>query len=134
MITGKSGEDHMNDLDVAAYIDRGLEPERLIAIEDHLAYCEQCRENLIKAQELVAHSRRPRVYVRAAMMLATAAAIALIAIPSLRNSVTNRDSMRASGEAQPLVAYGPVGEIKSAPLKFTWASVRDALSYHITVT
>jgi hypothetical protein len=124
----------MNDIDVAAYIDRGLKPHRLSEIEEHLAYCEDCRENLVKAQEIVSRSRRTPIYVRSAVILAAAAAVALVAIPTLRRSTDPRDSMRASGDARPLAVYGPIGDIRSRPVRFTWSAIPGALSYHLTVT
>jgi anti-sigma factor RsiW len=134
MNSGNFGERHMNDLDVAAYIDRGLEPRRLTEVEEHLAYCEECRENLVKAQELVTRSRAPRSYVRPIAVLAAAAAVILVAIPSLKRTADTRDSMRASGDASPLLIYGPVGETRTIPVRFTWGAVPGALSYHLTVT
>ena len=123
----------MNDIDVAAYIDRGLKPHRLTEIEEHLAYCEECRKNLVKAQELVSRSRRTPMYVRSVVILA-AAAIALVAIPTLRRSTDTSDSMRASGDARPLAVYGPIGDITSRSVRFTWSAIPGALSYHLTVT
>ena len=124
----------MNDLDIAAYIDRGLEQKRLTEIEEHLAYCEECRKNLVKTQELVTASRRPRSYVRSLVIVAAAAAIAIVAMPSLRRTADTNDRMRASGDAGPLTVYGPTGEIRSTPVRFTWGAFPGVLSYHLTLT
>lgn len=134
MTSGNIGDGHMNDLDVAAYIDRGLKPQRLTEIEDHLAYCEECRENLVKAQELVTRSSNSRRYVRSIIVVAAAAAVAFVALPSLRKGMDSSDTMRASAISQPLVIYGPVGDVTSSPVRFTWGKVSGALSYHLTVT
>jgi anti-sigma factor RsiW len=134
MNSGNAGDDHMNDLDVAAYIDRGLKPQRLTEIEEHLAYCEECRENLVKAQELVSHSSASRNYLRYVALAAAAAVVAIVAMPSLRNTPDRSDVMRAAAAAYPLAVYGPVGDVTSSPVRFTWARVPNALSYHLSVT
>jgi hypothetical protein len=134
MNSGTFGEGHMNDIDVAAYIDRGLKPHRLIEVEEHLAYCEECRENLVKAQELVSRSRHNPWYARSVVIVAAAAAVALVAVPSLRRATEARDSIRASGDVRPLAVYGPVGDIRSTPVRFTWSAIPGALAYHLTVT
>lgn len=134
MNSGNPGDGHMNDLEVAAYIDRGLKPQKLTEIEEHLAYCQECRENLVKAQELVSHSSSPRRYIRYGIIAAAAAAIALVAVPSLRNAPDTIDVMRGTTASQPLTVYGPLGDIKSTSVRFTWASIPGALSYHLNVT
>ena len=125
----------MNDLDIAAYIDRGLKPQRRAEVEEHLADCGECRENVVKAGELVAKSRRPSLIIRSVALLA-AAAVMIVAVPSIRSRWTpeSRPMMRDGSDSPRLVAYGPVGEVKSPIVAFTWASATDALSYRITIT
>ena len=136
MTVGEYGDGHMNDLDIAAYIDRGLKPERRAQIEEHLADCGECRENLVKAEELVGKSRRPQLIGRYVALLA-AAAVMIVAVPSIRSRPTSERPAvtRDDNDSARLIAYGPVGEVKSpGVVAFTWASAPDALSYRITVT
>ena len=125
----------MNDLDIAAYIDRGLRPERRAQVEEHLADCGECRENLVKAEELVGKSRRPQLIGRYVALLA-AAAVIVVAVPSIRSRSASEGPAvtRDDTDAMRLVAYGPIGEVRPSSVAFTWASAPDALSYRITVT
>src|SRR4051812_15699933 len=34
---------HISDRDAKAYLERELEPERLLAVDEHLANCDECR-------------------------------------------------------------------------------------------
>ncbi|HXV16476.1 MAG TPA: zf-HC2 domain-containing protein, partial [Gemmatimonadaceae bacterium] len=110
------GEGHMKDLEIAAYLDRGLRPDQMDRIEEHLSRCADCRENVVKTQEIVAHERRSRRLFHRGLFLAAAAAVLLVALPSLRSSMNNAPAVitRSSEQATAaIVAYGPVGETTS---------------------
>jgi hypothetical protein len=105
-------------------------------IEEHLSRCADCRENVVKTQEIVAHERRSRRLLHRGLFLAVAAAVLLVALPSLRSSMNNAPAVitRSSEQATAaIVAYGPVGETRS-PVRFVWGATADALSYRLTVS
>ncbi|HZI99663.1 MAG TPA: zf-HC2 domain-containing protein [Gemmatimonadaceae bacterium] len=125
----------MTDLEIAAYLDRGLQREKLDQFEEHLSQCAECRDNLMRTQEVVGRSRRSSRFIRSGTIILAAAAVALMAVPSLRRwGASEAPVMRGDNGAAPLVAYGPLGEISTLPVRFVWASARDAMSYRITVT
>jgi hypothetical protein len=129
------GERHMTDLEIAAFVDNGLDTRKRSEIEDHLVRCGECRENVIRTQDIIDRSRRSRRLASAAVVVLAAAAITLIAVPTLRrSSIDNRDAIRADDNTSSLVAYGPIGDLKAAPSRFTWGSLRGAISYRITLT
>ena len=130
------GEGHVRDLEIAAYLDRGLRPDQMDRIEEHLSRCADCRENVVKTQEIVAHERSSRRWMQTGLFLATAAAVLFVALPSLRSAMNKEALVRTrSNEQGPpaIVAYGPVGE-SASPVRFVWGRAVDALSYRLTVS
>jgi len=130
------GEDHVKDIDIAAYLDRGLGPDQLERVEEHLSSCSYCRENVIKTQELVAAAHRPRRFYHGIAIIAAAAAVAIFAVPTLR-PLLNRDArnvLRDDGAKAGIVAYGPIGEVTGPGLRFTWGASAGALSYRLSLT
>lgn len=125
----------MTDLEIAAYLDRGLQREKLDQFEEHLSQCAECRDNLIRTQEVVGRSRRSSRFMRSGAIILAAATVALVAIPSLRKwGPSDGTVMRGENGIAPLIAYAPLGEVSSNPVRFVWASTRDAMSYRITVS
>jgi len=125
----------MTDLEIAAYVDRGLDGRKRDEIEDHLVRCAECRESVIRTQDIVDRTRRSRRLLRTAAVVLAAAAIALVAVPSLRrSSIEKRDALRSDDNGTSMVAYGPIGELKSVPSRFTWSTVAGAISYRRTLT
>ena len=134
MDSSEYGEGHMSDLEIAAYIDHGLPSSRLDEVEDHLAHCAICRDNVVQTQAFLKRSRRSQWLSRAAAVMLAAAAIAIVAVPSIRRSfMPDRDVMRDGNTASSIRVYGPIGEVK-APSRFVWGSLPGVLSYHITIT
>jgi len=124
----------MNELEIAAYLDRrlsGVERER---VESHLAGCAECREELVETHKLLRRARRPRVlFIMGAA--AAAAALTLLVGPGLlqRPTVTADSLLRHDDSPATLVAHGPLGEVRPGPLRFVWASEPRATTYRLTV-
>jgi hypothetical protein len=130
-----AGEGHMSDLDIAAYVDHALHGDKLEAIEEHLVQCAMCRDNVVHSHEIVSRSRRNQRITRSAVVLLAAAAIVVVAVSTTKRPFPeSRDAMRSGSTEQTLIAYGPIGEVKSPVSRFTWGSAPQALSYHITIT
>lgn len=126
----------MKELEIAAYLDRGLPAQERDRIEDHLAECADCRQNVVEAQALLEKVRKPRRLVRVGMLVAAAAALLIVMRPGMLSRGDVADSrMRTETTAAPaLVAHGPVGETSARPLRFMWSADANALSYRLSVT
>jgi anti-sigma factor RsiW len=134
MVPDNYGEGHMSDLEIAAYLDHGLPPNKMDEIEEHLARCPACRDNVVSTQAFISRSRRSQRLTKVAAVLLAAAAITVVAVPSIRKSNLDREAMRSEETVARLRVYGPIGETKQAPERFMWGSDPTALTYHVTIT
>ena len=123
----------MTDLDIAAYVDRGLSADRSEAFEEHLSQCASCRDNVIKTQQILARPTAASRFARSALIVLAAAVVLVVALPSLRTERAPTVTMRGDTPPATLLAYGPLGEVQSSAIRFTWGSVKDGLSYHLSV-
>ena len=125
----------MNDLELAAYLDRRLSGPERERVESHLAGCPECRSELIEARQLLRQSRRPRRRMVGGL-LAAAAALILVVRPAMetRSPAGASSPMRAAPDAEVMVAYGPVGESSSASPTFAWGAESGASTYRLTLT
>jgi hypothetical protein len=124
----------MNELEIAAYLDRRLSGAERERAESHLAGCPECRTEVIEADRLLRRMRRPRVFLIMGMAAAAAAVILLVGPGLLRHRAVTPDSLvRDGGQTPPIVAYGPIGEVASAPLRFVWAAEPGATTYRLTI-
>jgi hypothetical protein len=126
----------MTELDIAGYIDRGLGAQRRDDIEDHLAVCAECRQNLAESQRLVNRVRRPR-RIAAAGGLIGLAAVALIFVRAPLSKTSNLPQERVMREATPstkIPAYAPIGTISQQNVRFIWGTAPRASAYRITLS
>ncbi len=125
----------MNDLELAAYLDRRLTGGEQERVESHLAGCAECRNELLETRQLLRQNRRPR-RIMIGGLLAAAAALILVVRPATenRNPAEVPSPMRAGQDAAVMVAYGPIGEASSASPAFVWGAERGASTYRLTVT
>jgi hypothetical protein len=135
MGTVDSGDNrHVNELELAGYLDGGLIPSERDRIEAHLADCATCRRDVLESRVLLRRVRlRRRVMVGGA---AAAAAIILLAMPLMRGEplLDRTDVTRADPAPSALVSYGPTGETRIGAVRFIWGGVRDAVTYRLSVT
>jgi len=128
----------VNDLQVAAYLDRGLSAAERDQIEAHLAECAECRRHVLDTDELMQRVRRPKRLVIGSTVVAAAAAAALIivAVPSFRRSdgALENPLYRDAAASSSLIAYGPAGESRVGSLRFVWSPAHRAMSYRLTVS
>jgi hypothetical protein len=125
----------MNDLELAAYLDRRLAGRDQERIESHLAGCAECRNELLETKQLLRRSRRPRT-IAIGSFLAAAAALILVVRPAMtpRSPAEAAAPMRAGQDAAMMVAYGPIGESSSVSPAFSWGANQRASTYRLTVT
>jgi Putative zinc-finger len=77
----------MNDVQVAAYLDRRLSPLEREQVEAHLAECVECRQEIVDTHQFLRRRRRSRPLLLSGV-LAAAAALSLVALPSLPDPST----------------------------------------------
>lgn len=124
----------MNELEIAAYLDRRLTSVERERVESHLADCAECREEMIESHKLLRRARRPRVLFLIGVAAAAAVVTLLIGPGLLRQSSMTADSLvRDDGAPSAIVAHGPIGEVPVASLRFVWAAVPGAATYRLTV-
>jgi anti-sigma factor RsiW len=126
-------DDHLTDVEIAAYLDRTLSPSLRDRAENHLAACPDCRRHLLETRELLERVRRPRKYLIGGTVAAAAVLALLIARPNV-SSIDRPDLMRNDEAAVPLLAYGPMGPVIAAETRFVWSAAPGAQSYRLTVS
>lgn len=126
----------MNDLQIAAYLDRGVSGTERDQIEAHLAECAECRRHVLDTDELMQRVRRPKRLVIGSALVAAAAALIIVAMPSLRRSDGTLENplYRDVPASSSLIAYGPTGESRVGSLRFVWSPAQGAMSYRLTVS
>jgi hypothetical protein len=125
----------MNELQIAAYLDRGLSSADRDKVEDHLADCADCRAEVLETQQLVKRVRRPRrTFIGVTIIAAAAVTLFMVKTPfRASDRGSNAVLVRNGGTELTIVAYGPTGEVRS-PIRFIWAPLKDAMTYHLTVS
>jgi len=123
----------MDELEVAAYLDRRLPEDERSRLEGHLAGCRACREELIELELLRHRLRRPgRLAVAAAMATAAAAAVVFVVWPGI--GARDKEAIRGTQIGNALVAYGPIGETSLESIRFVWGAAPHATTYRLTVS
>jgi hypothetical protein len=123
---------HVTDTEIAAYLDRTLTTAERDRVEDHLAACPDCRQQLLETKELLERVRRPRNLLISGAL--AAAAVVVFFVVRADSDRTEGTLMRSDGAAAPLVAYGPLGTTASAGLRFVWSAAPARESYRLSVS
>jgi hypothetical protein len=128
----------VTDLQIAAYLDRGVSGAERDRIEAHLVECPECRRHVLDNEELIQRVRRPKRLLIGSTVVAAAAAAAVIivAVPSFRggDAVLGNPLYRDAVASSSLIAYGPTGESRLGSLRFVWSPAPGAMSYRLTVS
>jgi hypothetical protein len=127
----------MTDLELAAYVDRGLSTSDRTRVESHLAVCAECREQVAGTTTLVELANRPRrmtVGISAALAAAAVIAFLLINPRNAQRQLPAPDLTRAAAAATALTAYGPSGAAQRSHLRFMWGSASSGASYRLTIS
>ena len=126
----------MNEFEVAAYLDRQLQPADRTRIERHLVACGECRTEIAELSHHLARGRRRRLAVAGGLLVATAAALILVIRPAGVRTPEGAASslLREAANSAPLIGYGPGGEIALRSLRFVWAPAPNATAYRLTVS
>jgi anti-sigma factor RsiW len=135
-----NGETHVDDLELAAFVDGGLDADARRRVEAHLVECADCRGMVTTTGRLLAAPlRRPR---RRNLLLGAMAAAAVLLVTLVPRNEPSRSPPRTR-EAE---VVGPTG-IEFAPeappdralvrpdtLAFYWTSAGEQATYQITVS
>lgn len=127
----------MDELQIAAYLDRRLPAGERELAEAHLASCSDCREELIQAHRVLSTVRRRRGLKVAVSVLASAALVVIVVRSTQHGGNTAGragPALRATGDTPSLLAHGPEGDTPLAALRFVWGSAPATASYRLTLT
>lgn len=137
------GGSHLSAETISAYLDRSLGADELRGVEEHLADCPECRDEVSGAARLVDGSgvhplRRPLTW---AGVVAAAAVAGLLLFPAAEPDAT-RDPLRTGTDSvatgslgiSGTVIVGPVvdGE-DSSPVALVWTSLGTGATYRASV-
>jgi hypothetical protein len=131
--SSEAGNNHLTEVQIAAYIDRTLTDAQRETVEDHLASCPDCRQQMLETKELIERMKRPRTFLIGGT-LAAAAAVAFLILRPGQASIDQRSVMRGGESAPALAAYGPIGDVTRARLLFVWSDAPGAESYRLTLS
>ena len=141
----ETGDPHLRDDVLAAYLDGVLTEQKRASANAHLADCVSCRDELVALSALARSTERPRRLLRLAGPAAAIAAALLIAV--LGPWRTSRHVDDTSGRLREPVGIGrssPGGLRAISPfegaampadsVRFTWRSHAPGAGYRVTVT
>ena len=112
---------HVTDTEIAAYLDRTLTASERDRVEDHLAGCPDCRQQVLETKDVLQRVHRPRSLLIGGAVAAAAVVVFLVARPG-PGTTDQHALMRSDGAAAPLVAYGPLGTTSDVGVKFVWSA------------
>src|SRR5256885_13257150 len=134
-MNSQDSADHLTDLELAAYIDKGMSAADSARAESHLADCPECRRHLVETKLLIDQRDRPRTLVKVAATLAAAAVVAFL-IVSPRTSLRQAEPearLRTGASTDAIAAYAPIGEVSRSPVRFAWTSAGKNSVYRLTL-
>ena len=125
---------HLENGEVAAYLDGALSPSERTRVEAHLADCDACRMEVIDVGRLVRARPSPRRWYLPVAAVAAAAAAILLLIPR-----PEQDTLEPPDYREPVitttvapVAIAPRGAIRTAG-RLIWSSAPHADRYQVAV-
>jgi hypothetical protein len=127
--------EHINDAELAAYMDRNVAAADRERIESHLADCDECRRHLIEARKVLGGIHRTRGLRIAATLAAAAVVFVFVRLEVWPTRVSSTASLvRGATNSAGITAHGPSGDVSGKRLEFVWSPVTGAASYRITVS
>lgn len=133
---------HLNEADIAAYLDGAMAEEERRSVEAHLANCDECRMEATASQEAV--STAPRVATRSRIPmrwigLAAAAAVMVVVVSTLSRTTSNGTTERGTAVGIPgvqrvvaIVSPGDNSRLGS-DRRLVWRSEGGGATYRITI-
>jgi len=140
MTTNQSS--HIEEADIAAYLDGAMTEKERASVEAHLASCDECRLEVIASQEAVSTApriaRRSRIPMRWIGLVA-AAAVMIVVVSTFNRTMSDGNSERSSATRLPGIqrAVRIVNPADAATLgsdrRLTWRSEGSGSTYRITM-
>ncbi len=137
MNADKVNQSHLTEDEVVAYLGHELTDHPLRQVEQHLAECWECRDEIVEAREILAQPRRSSWRVLAPVAAAAAAAIVLFIVwpvnPDTQSGPPQHRDAPLSGVAtsvpSPITPVGPAIRLE----EMVWSRVADADRYRLTL-
>jgi hypothetical protein len=129
--TDGANPSHLTEEDVVAYLGNELTDNSLRRVEQHLARCAECRDEIVETWEILRRPRRSRGLFMAPL---AAAAAALVLFVWVGNDGTTSETHRDPPTA-PVVAPSPIAPIGTATTvsDMVWSKVASADNYRLTL-
>jgi len=135
-----NGEMHVDDLELAAFVDGGLDAEARRKVEAHLLDCEDCRSLVAGAgTALTTAARRPRRSIFWVGAAAAAAAVVLLIVPGPEGGLPTSRTRDVEVVGPAGVGFAPEAPpdgalVRADTLSFSWTHAGDQATYQITVS
>jgi hypothetical protein len=136
-----NGETHVDDLELAAFVDGGLDADARRRVEAHLLACDDCRTLVAGTGGLLAqpaHRIRRRVlWIGGLSAAAAALLITVVSEPGDRVPASRTRDVEVVGPAG--IGFAPQAPpdgalVRPDTLSFYWTSAGDRATYQLTVS
>lgn len=128
-----TGDLHLSDAELTAYLGHELAGQALEEAELHLARCGECRAAVVEATAILRPARRARLPVFASIAAAAAAVLFFTVWPQAGPSpvppASHRDAPAASVAPAAIAPAGPSDEVR----EFVWSRAAGAERYRLTL-
>ena len=123
---------HLTEMEVAAFVDRGLQPDGRARVARHLVGCDACRSEVVAITRLTRARHRPR-WLPLIPLAAAAAALLLYLGPGQRREAAEppfrEPALTVAPAPTPITPRGEIEHIAA----ITWSTVPHADRYVVTV-
>lgn len=129
-------QSHLTEDEVVAYLGHELKDQPLRQVEQHLALCTQCRDEIVEAREILGQPRRSRWPILAPVVAAAAAIVLFIVWPvnpdTQPGPPQHRDAPLSGVATSAPSPITPVGQAIRLE-EMVWSRVGDADRYRLTL-
>ena len=133
-------EDHVDDLELAAFVDGGLEKEARRNVEAHLLTCEECRGLVAGAAGALSGRTRPSPrFVVWVGMAAAAAAVVFMTMPGSGPGSPAPRSRDVEATGPAVAGFTPAAppdgaRVRPDSLEFSWTRAGPGATYQLTLS
>jgi len=129
---------HLENTEVAAYLDKVLSPADRSRVEGHLADCAECRAEVREVAQVLGSRTVPRRWIVIGTMAAAAVVAGLLLAPGarVRTEAGGAPRFREGAEGVPAIAVVAPGEstaVAAEAVVFTWRAAAAEAHYQVRV-
>jgi hypothetical protein len=134
---------HIGPERLSAFLDNDLSPRAREEVVAHFAQCAECRREMTATRELLRQrSKRRAWYLAPPLLVAVAASIALVVVPSVRrvnneprNSIRSSSGATATDVRQSIETIAPTNDalLPNDTTRFVWRSIVGGATYRLTI-